>query len=401
MSRKQLAFLASSFALLMVLLAAGLFGQGIPKDNIYRYLSIFTEVFALVRSNYVDAVPPNQLVEGAFAGVSDGIDEYSFYVAPGEMAEYTKYVEDDTNGVGLVVTKRFGYGYVIAAIDGSPADKAGLEAGDFLESVNGVSAQKLSVWQIRNALVNSEAKPARLRILRSGLVQRDEVVVRRGTYKTPGPAVLLETIGSVGHVKIPFFSEGTVLKLRETIATARAQGLDKIIVDVRGNGGGSYPEAISSADEFLRSGTITSKLGRRVPKQVWEADKNSIFDGHLIVLADQSTAGSAEVFVAAIKGNSRGKLVGLSSYGMSIIQKFVTLPSGGGLNLTIGHYTTPDLKPIKEQGVRPDVIVDMAALPEPDDGKKKKDEELAPEEDLILKKALSLLGETAALKAAA
>ncbi len=129
MTKKKIAFLILSAALMVLLLSGALFGQGTQKSSVYRYLSIFSEVFDLVRSNYVEQVSSDQLMEGAFTGVTDAIDEFSYYVPPAQMAQYKNFVDVEDNGVGLVVTKRFGYAYVIATVPGSPADKAGIERG--------------------------------------------------------------------------------------------------------------------------------------------------------------------------------------------------------------------------------------------------------------------------------
>src|SRR5204862_8106212 len=119
MSKKKVAFLVISVAVLLSLLGGALFGQAAQNKGGYRYLSIFTEVFDLVRNNYVEAVASDQLMDGAFNGVTDAIDEFSYYVPPGQMSAYRGDTENEDNGIGVVVTKRFGYAYVIAAMSGS------------------------------------------------------------------------------------------------------------------------------------------------------------------------------------------------------------------------------------------------------------------------------------------
>src|ERR1700686_4433857 len=138
MTKKKIVFLSVSVALLLSLLGGALFGQATQKNNVYRYLSIFTEVFDLVRNNYVEQVPADQLMDGAFSGVTDAIDEFSYYVPPAQMAAYKSFTDVEDNGIGLIVTKRFGYAFVIASIADSPAAKAGVERGDFIEKVDGV-----------------------------------------------------------------------------------------------------------------------------------------------------------------------------------------------------------------------------------------------------------------------
>jgi carboxyl-terminal processing protease len=387
MTKRKIAFLSISIALLLMLLGGAVFGQATQKDNVYRYLSIFSEVFDLVRNNYVEPVSSDQLMDGAFSGVTDAIDEFSYYVPPTQMAAYKKFVDVEDNGIGVIITKRFGYAYVIAPIAGSPADKAGLERGDFIEKIDGQPTQKLSVWQVRQLLRSD--KPVALQVLRGGQTKRDSFTVAQGTFHP----VTLQTkqYGTVAYIKIPFFEKGTAAQFASALQNVRKAGTKKLIVDVRGNAGGNIDEAITAADDLLTSGLITSLEGRKVEAKKWQADRNTDYDGEVEVLTDASTAAGAEIFASAIHGNNRGKTVGVTTYGKSIVQQFIPLPSGGGVEMTVGHYTTPELKPIKEGGIRPDVVVDLAsqALRDPN----AKDDKLAPREDLILEKALALYGE--------
>lgn len=387
MTKSKIAFITISVAALILLLGGAVFGQS--KQNNYRPLSIFSEVFELVRSNYVEPVQTDHLLDGAFTGVTDAIDEFSYYVPPAQMAAYRNFSEGDDNGVGLIVTKRFGYAFVMSTIPGSPAAKAGIERGDFIEKIDGQPTQKLAIWQVRNAL--DSQKPLHVQVLRGGQTKRDEFTLQRARFH---PLVMVEQqLGSVAYIKIPYFEKGSAAQLRNALEAIRKNGTKKLIVDVRGNAGGDVAEAITAADELLTSGVITSLEGRKVEARRWQADRATDYDGEVEVLTDASTASGGEIFAAAIKGNARGKTIGITTYGKSIVQKFITLQSGGGVYMTIGHYTTPDLKAIKDGGIKPDVVVDLTAqaLRDPDD--KKKD----PRQDLILEKALALFGENASL----
>lgn len=403
MSKKKIVFLSISVALLLSLLGGALFGQATQKNNVYRYLSIFVEVFDLVRNNYVELVPPDQLMDGAFSGVTDAIDEFSYYVPPTQMAAYKSFSDVEDNGVGLIVTKRFGYAYVIAAVPGSPAAKSGVERGDFIEKIDGQATQKMAVWQVRNLL--RSAKAIHLQVLRGGETKRDEFTVQQAAFH-PLP-LTTEQYGGVAYVKIPYFEKGTAAQLAGTLEKIRTAGSRKLIIDLRGNAGGDVEEAINSADELLTSGMITSLEGRKIEAKKWQADRNTAYDGDLEVLTDGSTASGAEIFAGAIHGNQRGKVVGVTTYGKSIVQRFVPLPSGGGVFMTIAHYTTPDMKAIKAGGLRPDVVVDLTSLalrePEPSTPSTKGAPKIAakPKDDLILQKALQLFNETAAVKKAA
>jgi carboxyl-terminal processing protease len=386
MTKKKIAFLSLSVALMIMLLAGAVFGQASQKASVYRYLSIFSEVFDLVRSNYVEQVSSDQLMDGAFTGVTDAIDEFSYYVPPAQMAAYKNFVDVDDNGIGVVVTKRFGYAYVVTSVAGSPADKAGIERGDFIEKINGQPATKMAFWQIRNALRANA--PLKLQVLRGGNTKRDELTLQPAQFHPI--ALQTETLSGIGYIKIPYFEKGSAAQFRAALEDAHKRGVRKLIVDVRGNAAGSVDEAIAAADDLLTNGLITSLEGRKIEPKQWQADRATSFDGEVEVLADMSTASGGEVFASAIHGNNRGKLIGITTYGKSIVQRFVPLSSGGGVQMTVGHYTTPDLKPITDAGIRPDVTVDLTAQAldeEATKGQAKKNEE-----DLILKKALQLFG---------
>ncbi len=393
MSKKKVVFLAVSVAMLLSLLGGALFGQAAQKNNVFRYLSIFTEVFDLVRNNYVEQVSADQLMDGAFAGVTDAIDEFSYYVPPSQMAAYRTFSDVEDNGVGLIVTKRFGYAFVIAPVAGSPAAKAGLERGDFIEKIDDQPTQKMAVWQVRNALRSS--KPVHLQILRGGQTKRDDFTIQQASFHPL--AITTQQFGRVAYIKVPYFEKGTAAQLQSALENVRKSGTRQLIVDVRGNAGGEVEEAIAAADELLSSGLITSLEGRKADAKQWQADRNTGYDGDLEVLQDNATAAGAEIFAAAIHGNNRGKTVGLTTYGKSVVQRFIALPSGGGVFMTIGHYTTPELKPIKDGGVKPDVVVDLTsqALREP----AAPGQQAKPREDLILQKALQLFNEQSAAAA--
>jgi carboxyl-terminal processing protease len=387
MTKKKIAFLSISVAFLITLLGGALFGQASQKASIYRPLSIFTEVFDLVRSNYVEAVTSEQLLDGAFNGVTDAIDEFSYYVPPAQMTTYKSFTDTDDNGTGLIVTRRFGYAYVISAVPGSPAAKAGVERGDFIDKVDGKSTTKLAVWQIKNAI--SANHPVELSVLRGGTTKREPFKLDHTNFHPV--AVTAKQIGNVAVITVPYFDKGTEAQFRAALENVRKSGTRKLIVDVRGNAAGEIEEAIASADDLLTSGLITSLEGRKVDMKKWQADRNTAYDGDVEVLTDASTAAGGEIFAAAIHGNSRGKTVGITTYGKSIVQRFIPLPSGGGVYMTVAHYTTPDLKPIKDGGVKPDVLVDLTAqaIREPND----RTTPAPAREDLIMEKALALYGE--------
>src|SRR6266581_2627059 len=201
MSKKKIAFLSLSVALMLSLIGGALFGQASQKNSPYRYLSIFTEVFDLVRNNYVEAVPSDQLLDGAFNGVTDAVDEFSYYVPPAQMAAYKTFIDSDDNGTGLIVTRRFGYAYVIASVPGSPAAKAGVERGDFIEKVDGKSTTKMAVWQVKSAIAVTH--PVEVSVLRGGQTKRDVFKLDHANFHPV--SVTTKQIGNVAVITVPYF----------------------------------------------------------------------------------------------------------------------------------------------------------------------------------------------------
>lgn len=385
MNRKKIVFLLVSVALMVTLVAGGLFGQGVAKDNVYRYLSIFTEVFSLVRSNYVEDVESEKLIEGAFDGLTNAIDEYSYYVPPAAMAAYSDYAQPETTGVGLVMSRRFGYAYVVAPLEGSPAGDAPIDAGDFIERIDGEPTQDMALWQIRSALHGEPGTKVELVVLKGSMNRRETVVLERREFTIPPPTFTTVDDG-IGYIHIPFFDTSTPAALERALEAAAQSGASRLIVDVRGNADGSIESAIASADLLLSSGEIASVSGRRVEARTWNADPAIAWEGELLVLADSSSASAAEVFAAAIQDNDRGQVVGTRTHGKAIQQKLVKLPSGGALFVTIADYSTPDAKPIRGEGVRPEVMVDLTPL-----AIRGEKEEESEKPDLILEKAISIL----------
>ncbi|MCM2315246.1 MAG: S41 family peptidase [Thermoanaerobaculia bacterium] len=380
MTTKKAMFLLVSVVAMLSLLAAGVLGQSLQKDNVYRHLSVFTEVLSIVNGNYVEEVSSDELLDGAFAGVTQAVDEFSFYVPPAEMAAFRKSSErGDLLDAGVLLSKRFGYAFVIAVRDGSPAAKAGLGPGDFIEKIGGKPTEKMGAWQVEAALRGAKDEKRAITVVHGGITKREEMTI---VLAPPSPAEFVtKDFEGTPYLKIPEFGPSTAAALEQFLAGARKQAKPTVLIDVRGNSGDDVESAVKCADMLLTKGMITSVVGRRVPAKSWSADRATLYDGDVLVLVDQSTVGAAEVFSSAISGNGRGRTVGLPSYGRAIVQKTVDLPSGGGLRVTIAHYSTPDLKPIKELGVKPDVALDRA-LPEPDK---------TAESDPILEKALSLL----------
>lgn len=369
----------SSTAAIVLLVAAAVFADVTPKDNLFRNLSIFTEVFSIVRDSYVEPVPQDQLVDGAFSGVTDAIDEFSYYVAPAQMKAWNETGREEAPR-GAVLSRRFGYGYVISVIKGSAADQAGLRSGDLVDMINGQPLAKLSPWQIRHGIASANG-PVELAVLRDGETERVKLVIPAPEEETLAePTLSLEAEATI--LRIPSFTSGTSAQVAALLPKVRAG--QPLIIDLRENGAGTVDEAVRTADLLLASGTIAELKGRKLDPRTWTAESDAVFEGRILLLTDGTTAGASEVFAGALQGNGKAQIVGRPTYGRAVEQRMIELPSGGGLWMTVGHYSGPGGRYSGTRGVRPDEMVDLTPLLLEGDA--------PPSErpDLILQKALEL-----------
>ena len=348
-----------------------------------------------MRNNYVEQVPSDQLMDGAFSGVTDAIDEFSYYVPPAQMAAYKNFSDVEDNGVGLIVTKRFGYAFVIAA-------GARLAGGEGRHRARRLHREDRRPADAEDGGVADSQRAARVEAGAAADPARRPDQARR-VHASSRRRSIRSRITSQQYRRRRRTSRSRTLRKarrrssRRALENVRKSGNRKLIVDLRGNAGGDVDEAITAADELLTSGLITSLEGRKVEAKKWQADRAHRVRRRRRSPHRPSTASGAEIFAAAIHGNSRGKVVGVTTYGKSIVQKFIPLPSGGGVYMTVGHYTTPDMKAIKDGGIRPDVIVDLSAQAIRDTSDK---DAKQTREDLILNKALKLFGAPALKNAA-
>lgn len=379
MTRGRVAFMLTSTAAIVLLVAAAVFADVTPKDNMFRNLSIFTEVFSIVRDSYVETVPQDQLVDGAFAGVTDAIDEFSYYVPPGQMDAWKKTGRNEAPR-GAVLSRRFGYGYVVSVVRGSAADQAGLRSGDLVDMIGGQPLAKLSPWQIRHA-VASASGPVELAVLRDGETERVKLVIPAPKEETAAAPELASEDGSA-ILKISSFTDGTAAQVAAILPKIRS-GLP-LIIDLRENGSGTVGEAIRTADLLLARGTIAELKGRKVEARTWTAAADAAFQGRILLLTDGTTSGAAEVFAGALQGNNRAQVVGRPTYGRAVEQRLIDLPSGGALWMTVGHYSGPDGRYSGTRGLRPDEMVDLTPL------LLERDTPRSERPDLILQKALEL-----------
>ena len=381
--KTRMSVLVLSTPVLAFVLVGGLMGAGNNAQSsgqqTYQHLATFYDVVHLVMNNYVGDVPVDKVMDGAMRGLADGLDPDSAFLNAGQVKAVESGEAAPDGDVGIELTRRY-YLYIIAARDGSAAQKAGLRTADTIRAIDGKPTRDMSVFEGTRALRGKAGTKVTLTIIRGNAADPHEVVLIR--ERVAGPIVTSRLIGTTGYLRIVSFRNGVVEELRKHAADLTKGGAKNLIVDVRRTAEGPLENGIAAARVFIKSGTLAIKAGRGKPEPR-EPVAAKAGDGAVelpaTVLVTTGTSGPGELFVAAMNDNDRAELIGERTLGRAGIQKLVKLPEGRGLWLTYARYLTPKGNPIQGRGLEPDVAVDE---PDVEFGAP------APEKDAILDAAL-------------
>jgi carboxyl-terminal processing protease len=326
--------------------------EGTGRDPATRALSIFSEVFSLTRSNYVEPTDSKTLLEGSYDGMSDALDPFSYYVPASSMAAYKAQLAAGAASPGIVFARRGGYPFVVAPLPGSPAEKAGVKGGDLIDSIDGKTMRNAPMWQIKAALEGAEGSSSEIVLFRGGDDKKLTISVPRGRFDPPAPSTKWER--DVAILKIPTFTPDAAAAIRKELAEASRRSIDKVIIDLRGSIGGSIGDAAPAASLFVAKGPVATVVSRKAPEKPLEATGDPVWNGKVVLLVDDSTAGAAEVFAAALHDRANAKAVGETTVGMAIIQRSVPTEEGGTLFMTVGRYVSPSGQVLGGKGLTPD-----------------------------------------------
>ncbi len=350
-NRSRLAFVVVSVCALLSLRAvAGPEGAG--RDPATRALSIFSEVFSLTRSNYVEPTDAKALLEGAYDGMSDALDPFSYYVPASAMAAYRAQEASGAASPGIVFARRGGYPYVVGPLPGSPAEKAGVKAGDLIDSIDGKALRNAPYWQVKAALEGPEGSSCEIALFRGGDEKRLTLPVTRARFDPPAPSTIWER--DVAILKIPAFTPATAAAVKKELDEAGRRGISAVILDLRGSIGGDPADAVPVASLFLGKGTVATVAARKISVKPLEGTGEPVWKGRVVVLTDDSTAGASEILTAALRDRLKAKTVGETTVGMAIIQRGIPTEEGGTLYMTVGRYVSPSGQTLGGKGITPD-----------------------------------------------
>lgn len=317
-----------------------------------------TQTLSLIENQYVDPVSPDSLAEQVIPLLVSELDPHSVYIPADEMAAMNEPLEGEFDGIGVVFNMATDTVIVLNVIPQGPSDKAGIKAGDRIMEIDDslVAGRSIPQNRIVKQLRGPRGTTVRLGLERQGIGDLVRVEVVRGAIPIKSIESAFRITGTTGYIKLGQFARTTSAEMDRALATLRAQGVDRLIFDLRGNAGGYLDQAIAVANEFLRKGQLIVYTEDRNHEQLREyADgRGSAQDMEVVVLIDEGSASSSEILAGALQDNDRGTIVGRRSFGKGLVQKQILFADGSALRLTTARYYTPTGRSIQKPYTRGD-----------------------------------------------
>jgi carboxyl-terminal processing protease len=348
-------------------LASPALAQSSPTTSAetYRLLNLFGDVFEQVKSKYVEEVDDKQLIEAAINGMLTSLDPHSLYLNMDNFEEMQVDTRGEFGGLGIEVTMEEGFVKVISPIYDTPAEKAGLQPGDYITHIDGTPIRGLGLNEAVEMMRGKVNTDIRLTIMRKGEAAPFDVTLTRAVIKIQ--SVRSEAKDDVGYIRITKFNEQTYSGLQRAITDMRDQigpEMKGLVIDLRNNPGGLLDQAISVSDAFLDKGEIVSTRPRDTENtERYNARPGDLADGlPMIVLVNDGSASASEIVAGALQDHRRAVIMGTRSFGKGSVQTILPMPGNVALRLTTARYYTPSGKSIQEVGIVPDIIVPQARV---------------------------------------
>ena len=334
------------------------------NNNVYEQLDLFGDIFERIRAQYVEEVDAGELIEAAINGMLTSLDPHSSYLSPEDAAQMRVQTRGEFGGLGIEVTQEEGFVKVVSPIDGTPADAAGIEAGDFITHVDGESVLGLTLDQAVELMRGPVGSEIVITVVREGETEPFDVSIIRDTIKLT--AVRSRLQGETVVLRVTTFNDQTTPNLEAGLKQQieEAGGIDNVngvVLDLRNNPGGLLTQAIQVADAFLEKGEIVSTRGRNPEDgERFNATPGDLIDGKpIVVLINGGSASASEIVAGALQDHRRAIVVGTKSFGKGSVQTVMPLRSDGAMRLTTARYYTPSGRSIQNLGVSPDIVVEQ------------------------------------------
>ncbi len=270
--KTKAAILVTSFAVLLFVVVGSMGGvHASSNDGSYRQLQVYSEVLSRVRSEYVEEPNIPKVTDGALHGLLESLDSNSSYLSAEAYKAFKSHKAEGKAGIGAVVSKRFGYAAVVAVLPGSPAEKAGIEATDIFEAIEGLSTREMSLPEIRSLLAGTPGSTLSVQVVRARKAEPQKVVITRDVVNLP-PVTEKMMDDGIGYVKVEALTKGKVQEVATKVKSLEKSGAKKILLDLRNCAEGDQTEGIAAANLFLNHGTITYLQGQKYPREAFNAD---------------------------------------------------------------------------------------------------------------------------------
>jgi len=341
----------------------------VPAENIEQ----FVDVFKRIKEQYVDKIDDEELFKAAIKGMVSGLDPHSAFLSNDDFNELKIGTTGKFGGLGIEITTEDGYVKVITPIDDTPAQRAGILAGDLIVKVGETSVKDMEIGDAVKLMRGEPGTKIQITVLRKKLDEPLVIDITRQIIVSKG--IKYKIFDNIGYVRLSSFQSNSTNDLKSTIYKLKKlsdKPIDGLVLDLRNNPGGVLGAAVGITDLFLQEGKIVYTNGRTINSKLeYFATPQDILNGlPIVVMVNGGSASASEIVAGALQDSKRAKIVGTKSYGKASVQTIQELSDGSALKLTTARYYTPLGRDIHKQGIVPDVIIEyekdkLVALPEP------------------------------------
>ncbi len=334
-------------------------------EDTYEKLKVFTEILSLVQSNYVDEVNSKELIYGAVKGMLETLDPHSSFMPPDAFREMQVETQGSFGGLGIEITVKDRMLTVVAPIEGTPADRAGIHPGDRIVKIEGQLTKDMTLMDAVRRLRGPKGSKVTISILRDGQLEPIDVTLVREVIEVK--SVRQKDLGDgIYYVRIASFQERTSKDLERALEQAQKSSSNALILDLRNDPGGLLNQAVAVSDMFLDKGQlIVYTRGRQKDQDLrFTAEHAAIYSTlPMVVLVNGGSASASEIVAGALQDWKRAVILGTKTFGKGSVQTVIPLSDGSGLRLTTAKYFTPKGRSIHGSGIVPDIVVE---LPKPE-----------------------------------
>jgi len=358
---KKVVMISALLLVLTLSLGGGVASKGNDTAATYENLRLFTEVLSIVQSQYVDEVPPKDIIYNAIKGTLRGLDPHSSFLDPEMYREMQVETSGSFGGLGIEITLRDDVLTVVAPIEGTPAYRAGIQPGDRILKIEGLSTKDM---QLADAVKRMRGKPGSkitITIVREGWTESKDFLITREQIRVQSVKNSQLEPG-IEYIRLRQFQEQTANDLEAALEKYSKDGkIQGLVLDLRNNPGGLLTSAVEVTEKFLEPGKLVVYTEGRVRNQNMRFSSNSkraYTDFPIVILVNQGSASASEIVAGALQDWGRAVVLGTQSFGKGSVQTIIPLSDGSGLRLTTAKYFTPKGRSIHGKGITPDIVVE-------------------------------------------